>query len=206
MQSLSMGLTAALVGALGCNSGARTDRATAPTHATAPAQASEASVGDEADTASELPQAEAQLTAASGATIQGNATFTAEPGGVRVILEIDAAPPGKKGVHVHERGDCSDIAGKSMGPHFAPKLEQHALPSEGVQRHLGDLGNIEVDASGKGRLEIKVVDASLGSDTATSFLGRAIVVHAGEDAGSLAQPAGGSGAPMACGVIHEPRS
>jgi len=29
------------------------------------------------------------------------------------------------------------------------------------------------------------------------------VVHAAEDSGAGAQPAGNSGAPLACGVIHE---
>lgn len=191
-------LTAAL---FACNSESRGERAGTPR-----ASASEPSAApeSEASTSSEEPRAEAALTAAPGAKIEGKATFIEEPGGVRVVLEVENAPPGKKGVHVHERGDCSDIQAQSMGPHFAPKLEQHALPAEGDAHHMGDLGNIDVNADGTGRLEIKAVDATLGGDDGTSFLGRALVVHAGEDAGRVAQPAGDSGAPMACGVIQKP--
>jgi Cu/Zn superoxide dismutase len=104
---------------------------------------------------------------------------------------------------VHTHGDCSNVAAQSMGPHFAPKLEQHALPSEPTDRHLGDLGNIEVTDAGTGRLEIRVPRATLGADDSTSFLGRALIVHSGEDTGSGSQPAGNSGKPIACGVIHE---
>lgn len=188
-----------LVSALiGCNSASRTDQPDSPSSPRA---------GEgEAPSDAEETRAEAQLTAAPGAQIGGKATFIEEPGGVRVVLEVENAPPGKKGVHVHERGDCSDLEGKSMGPHFAPKLEQHALPAEGAEHHLGDLGNIVVSDDGTGRLEIKAVDATLGPDSGTSFLGRAIVVHFGEDAGKTAQPAGDSGEPMACGVIQKPTS
>lgn len=149
----------------------------------------------------QVTRAEAELTAAEGAEVEGKATFTQEPDGVRVVLELDDAPPGRKGVHVHTRGDCSDIKGESMGPHFDPKLEEHALPSEGDARHLGDLGNIVVEDDGDGRLEIKVPDATLKPDDTASFLGRSLIVHSGEDTGSAVQPSGGSGTPMACGVI-----
>ncbi len=204
MKKMHVRATGALlmtVALFGCNSESRGDRASAPatTSESSPAGESESSAGEE-------PRAEAALTAAPGAKIEGKATFIEEPGGVRVVLEVENAPPGKKGVHVHERGDCSDIPAKSMGPHFAPKLEQHALPAEGDSHHLGDLGNIVVNADGTGRLEIKAVDATLGGDDGTSFLGRALVVHTGEDAGSVSQPAGDSGAPMACGVIQKPTS
>lgn len=151
--------------------------------------------------AGQVTRAEAELTAAEGSEVEGKAVFTQEPDGVRVVLELDDAPPGRKGVHVHTRGDCSDIRGQSMGPHFAPNVEQHALPSEGDARHLGDLGNIVVEDDGDGRLEIKVPDATLKPDDTASFLGRALVVHSGEDTGSAVQPSGGSGTPMACGVI-----
>lgn len=156
-------------------------------------------------TAARGARAEAELQAAEGAKIEGKATFTEEPDGVRVVVELEDAPPGRKGVHVHARGDCSDIKGKSMGPHFAPQAEQHALPSEGEARHLGDLGNIVVEDDGDGRLEIKVPAATLEPDGTASFLGRALVVHSGEDTGSAVQPSGGSGTPIACGVIMNPK-
>jgi len=186
----------------GCSKDSRgPNEPTAPATETSGSGEVTSSSGSSDPAQGQVTRAEAELTAAEGAEVEGKATFTQEPDGVRVVLELDDAPPGPKGVHVHTRGDCSDIKGESMGPHFAPKLEQHALPSEGDARHLGDLGNIVVEDDGDGRLEIKVPDATLKPDDTASFLGRALVVHTGEDTGSAVQPSGGSGTPMACGVI-----
>lgn len=189
-----------LLAAAACNRDTRGDKVNEAT--VAAANASGDTAGEPASMNAPM-SAQAELTAADGAKIDGRATFVQQPDGVRVVLEVAEAPPGKKGVHVHTRGDCSDPKQQSMGPHFAPKLEQHALPSEGDDRHLGDLGNITIADDGTGRLEITVPHATLGADDSTSFLGRALIVHSGEDTGSEAQPAGNSGAPMACGVIHE---
>lgn len=114
---------------------------------------------------------------------------------------LQNAPPGIHGVHVHELGDCSDIAGKSMGSHFAPDRHPHALPSEADARHLGDLGNLEVDQVGNGMLSIALDGANMKSDDTHSLIGRSFVVHSGEDSGQSKQPAGESGQPIACGVI-----
>jgi len=189
-----------LLAGAACNSDTRGDKVNEASVESSGAP--EATAGEPASM-SVPTNAQAELTAADGSKLDGHAKFFQQPDGVLVVLEVEAAPPGKKGVHVHTRGDCSDVKNQSMGPHFAPKLEQHALPSEGSERHLGDLGNITVADDGKGRLEIKVPNATLGPDDSTSFLGRALIVHSGEDTGSDAQPAGDSGAPMACGVIHE---
>jgi Cu-Zn family superoxide dismutase len=146
--------------------------------------------------------AEAVLKPAPGVDLGGRATFTEEPDAVLVVLEVKGAPTGRKGVHVHEKGDCSDIQGMSMGSHFSPQSKEHALPTEQSERHLGDLGNIEVHDDGRGRLEIRLERASLQPNNPESLLGRAIVVHSGEDSGRGQQPSGGSGAPLACGVIR----
>ena len=188
-----------------CNSASRSDAAASPgatSEQTSSAPAASNPTPPEAPVSVPM-QARADLTAAQGSRIDGHAKFFQQPDGVLIQLQVENAPPGNKGVHVHMHGDCSNIPGESMGPHFAPKLEQHALPSEGGARHLGDLGNISVAADGTGKLEIKVPAATLGSDDSTTFLGRAIVVHSGEDTGSGAQPSGNSGAPIACGVIRE---
>ena len=133
-------------------------------------------------------------------SMKANARFEQVESGVKVLVEVEGAPPGKKGVHIHQKGDCSNIAGKSMGEHFAPKNEPHGLP-EAPHHHIGDLGNMEVDQNGKGKLEILAEGANLEQQDAVSFLGRAIVIHEGEDKGT--QPSGDSGTPMACGVIAE---
>jgi Cu-Zn family superoxide dismutase len=122
---------------------------------------------------------------------------------VDVSVEVEGAKPGLHGIHIHERGDCHDIPGKSMGGHFAPGRHEHALPTEGTMRHLGDLGNISVSEEGEGKLEITVTRASLMRGASNSLVGKALVVHRGEDSGRSKQPSGGSGDPIACGVIQE---
>jgi Cu-Zn family superoxide dismutase len=143
----------------------------------------------------------ADLDTTPATKLQAAASFEETSEGVKVVLQVQNAKPGKQAVHVHELGDCSDIAGKSMGEHFAPDYQQHALPGT-EQRHIGDLGNIEIDRDGKGTLEITAKRATLKPREPTSFLGKALVVHEGEDKGT--GPAGDSGTPVACGVIELP--
>ncbi|HLV66300.1 MAG TPA: superoxide dismutase family protein [Polyangiaceae bacterium] len=143
--------------------------------------------------------AEAEFQTVKGIELDGEARFEETPEGVRIVVEVEDAPPGKRGVHIHQFADCSDIAGQSMGSHFAPRKHPHGLPTQ-TERHLGDLGNIEVGKDGKGRLEIVVPEANLRPGDSLSFVNRAIVIHQGEDKGT--QPTGGAGKPIACGVIR----
>jgi Cu-Zn family superoxide dismutase len=145
-------------------------------------------------------EAKAEFKTVKGMKLSGDAEFEEIAGGVRITVEVEDAPAGMKGVHIHEKGDCSDIEGKSMGEHFAPMSTKHGLPSAG-EHHLGDLGNIEIKKDGEGKLEITVMGANLEKDDPMSLLGKAIVIHQGRDVGT--QPSGGTGKPMACGVIVE---
>jgi len=138
------------------------------------------------------------LLAKSGSHLAGKATFTDVPGGVRVTVEVSGAPPGEVATHVHEKGDCSAPDAESAGGHFNPLGVPHGLPPDGT-RHLGDLGNIEVEPNGTGRTEVVVQGASLVEGAPSSFLGRAIIVHAKKDDGG--QPTGNAGARIGCGVI-----
>lgn len=143
----------------------------------------------------------AQLEPVGDTTLGGTAEFTATSAGVQVLVLVQGAPPGPKGLHVHERGDCSDPLGASMGSHFAPAGQPHGLPTEPGAHHLGDLGNIDIDTTGDGRLSVTVDGASLAAGTTASFHNRALILHSAADAGSAHQPAGDSGDPIACGVI-----
>jgi Cu-Zn family superoxide dismutase len=145
-------------------------------------------------------EAKAEFKTVKGMKLSGEAKFEQVPGGLRITVEVDDAPPGMKGVHIHQKGDCSDIEGKSMGEHFAPMSKKHGLPSAS-EHHLGDLGNIQIEKDGEGKLEITVMGANLEKGDPMSFLGKAIVIHQGRDVGT--QPSGGSGKPLACGVIVE---
>lgn len=160
---------------------------------------------DEADEQKEdQKEAKADLQAAEGAKIDGEARFSENGDGVKIVVNVKDAPVGEKGIHIHEKGDCSDIAGESMGSHFAPEDDKHGLPGaspEGI--HLGDLGNIEIKDDGTGKKEITIDKANLKDGDSMSLLGKALVIHQDKDKGASHQPSGGSGKPIACGVIEK---
>ena len=137
--------------------------------------------------------------ARSGSELRGKATFTElDDGGVRVIVEVSGVPPGKHGVHIHEKGDCSAPDATSAGDHFNPEGHPHALPAT-EPRHVGDLGNIEVREDGSGHLDAVAPRGTLRAGEPRSFRGRSIIVHAKPDDGS--QPSGAAGARIGCGEI-----
>jgi Cu-Zn family superoxide dismutase len=142
--------------------------------------------------------AHAAFSAAPGYELGGEASLREVGDGVLVSVEINHGPPGTKGIHIHQIADCSNIPGKSMGEHFSPEAHQHGLPTA-PEHHLGDLGNIEIEADGTGSLEMTIARASLKPGDPLSFLGKAIVVHAQEDVGT--PPTGESGTPIACAPI-----
>lgn len=148
-------------------------------------------------------EAEADLKAVDGSKLQGEIELKAVENGVLFEAKIEGATPGKHGLHIHEKGDCSNIPAKSMGDHFNPDGKNHMLPTEGNERHLGDLGNIEVGEDGKGTFTTTLMTASLNEGHTHSLLGKSVVIHASEDLGQTKQPAGDSGQPIACGVIEK---
>ena len=150
--------------------------------------------------APEGPQAKATIEARSDSTATGTATFTELPtGGVRVHVHIEKAPPGTHGLHIHEKGDCSDPKAASAGGHFNPGGMPHAGPMD-TKRHAGDLGNIEIGANGTGDLDI-TSDMLTVKPGPNSVVGRAVVFH--EKADDLTtQPTGNAGGRFGCGVIQ----
>src|SRR5436190_7188778 len=130
--------------------------------------------------------------------VSGTVTFTEEADGVRVQVDITGLTPGKHGFHVHEFGDCSAPDLSSAGAHFNPTNKPHAGPDD-MQRHVGDMGNIEADASGAAKLDYVDHNISLVREQ-SSVIGRSVVVHTKAD-DLKTQPAGDSGARIACGVI-----
>ncbi|KAF8725296.1 Superoxide dismutase, partial [Rhizoctonia solani] len=110
---------------------------------------------------------------------------------------------GKKGFHVHEFGDLSGGC-VSAGGHFNPFSKQHGAPTD-AERHAGDLGNIVTGPDGTSKVEMEDKQISLYSGH-RNIVGRAIVLHAGEDDLGLggqsdSKTTGHAGARLACGVI-----
>jgi Cu-Zn family superoxide dismutase len=141
----------------------------------------------------------ATLESRSGSTVHGTATFTElSTGVVRVVVEIEGAPTGTHGLHIHEKGDCSAPDATSAGGHFNPGTMPHAGPHD-AQRHAGDLGNIEIQGNGKGKLEI-TTDLLTVKAGPNSVVGRSVIFH--EKADDLkTQPTGNAGGRLACGVV-----
>ncbi|MGB9476270.1 MAG: superoxide dismutase family protein [Candidatus Udaeobacter sp.] len=143
-------------------------------------------------------KAVAVLQPTAGNKVSGTVTFTKAADGVQVRAEITGLTPGNHGFHVHEFGDCSAADASSAGAHFNPTHKPHAGP-EVPERHVGDMGNIQADASGKAKLDYVDHQISLTNDE-RSVIGRSVVVHAKAD-DLKSQPSGDSGARVACGAI-----
>ena len=133
----------------------------------------------------------------AGSNVSGTVTFTKGPDNIQVVADLTGLTPGKHGFHVHEFGDCSSPDGNSAGGHFNPTHKQHGAP-DAADRHAGDLGNIEADASGKAHLDWK--DKVMKLSGPDSIVGRSVIVHVQED-DLKTQPTGNSGGRLACGVI-----
>jgi Cu-Zn family superoxide dismutase len=129
--------------------------------------------------------------------VHGVITFEAVEGGIKVVADVSGLTPGKHGFHIHENGDCTSPDFKSAGGHLMAKGEMHAGPTD-PNRHIGDMGNLVADAEGNAHLSI--VDNKLSFTGPHSILGRAIIVHEGEDDLST-QPTGNAGGRAACGTI-----
>ena len=92
----------------------------------------------------------------------------------------------------------------TAGEHYNPMGKTHGAPQD-ANRHVGDLGNIMADASGRGyfKWEDHLIKIYGGVN---NVLGRAMVVHEREDdlgAGGNEESlkTGNSGGRLACGVI-----
>ncbi|RJQ87920.1 MAG: superoxide dismutase family protein [Desulfobacteraceae bacterium] len=127
----------------------------------------------------------------------GAVRFIKTQDGVKIMADLQGLPPGKHGFHIHEFGDCSAADATSAGGHFNPTNHPHAAPTV-QKRHVGDLGNIEAKADGSAHME--TTDKMIQLEGQNGVMGRAVVVHAGED-DLKTQPTGDSGARVACGVI-----
>jgi Cu-Zn family superoxide dismutase len=148
-------------------------------------------------------KAVAVLHPTAGSKVSGTVTFIEVADGVQVRVEMTGLAPGNHGFHVHEFGDCSAADANSAGAHFNPTNNPHAGP-DAVARHVGDMGNVEADASGKATLEYVDHQISLTNDQ-RSVIGRSVVVHAKAD-DLKSQPSGDSGARVACGVVGRAKS
>ena len=154
----------------------------------------EAKAGEKADG---IAKAVAVLHPTKGSEAHGTVTFERMGAGIAIGAEIEGLTPGRHGFHIHELGDCSAPDATSAGGHFNPEGSRHGAP-EDQERHVGDLGN--VTANDSGAAGYKRTDGRVAFEGPHSIIGRAVIVHAGED-DLHSQPTGAAGPRVACGVI-----
>ena len=131
--------------------------------------------------------------------VAGHFNAMEAPSGVLITVDVVGMTPGWHGMHLHEKADCSAADFTSSGGHInhPTAKKAHGLLNPAGPDY-GDLPNLYVAADGAGKAEVftdLVKFAELKDADGSAF-----VVHANKD-DHLAQPIGGAGARVACGVI-----
>lgn len=155
------------------------------------------------------PTASATLTPrAQGSTVNGTASFVTIGSKVRMTLNVTGASPGQHGVHLHAMPSCEadgqGVAAGAAGGHWNPDSAPHAFP-DATSHHLGDCGNITVQADGTGQL-IFEGEWTIGTGQANDIIDKPVIVHAMPDDGTTQMPPGNAGARQACGLISNSTS
>ena len=99
-------------------------------------------------------------------------------GSVEVTFNLKGVPPGKHGIHIHEKGMFCEEQLQTTNPcncthgHYNPEEKDHGF-------HVGDLCfNIEPDTSGN--VKFSYIDGRLGQYL-YDLPGRTVVLHEDED-------------------------
>jgi superoxide dismutase, Cu-Zn family len=131
--------------------------------------------------------------------LSGNVNFTDTRTGVLITGTITGMGLGWHGVHIHGVGKCEPPF-TTAGGHLNLENKHHGfLSADGP--HTGDLPNVDTPPSGPIHFEFLMPDVSLkGHRALLDTDGASIIVHSGRD-DYATDPAGNSGARMACGVI-----
>ncbi|MSQ63876.1 MAG: superoxide dismutase family protein [Betaproteobacteria bacterium] len=148
----------------------------------------------------DAPKASASLQPTKGSSVRGTATFVQIDGKVRVTANVSGLKPDSQfGFHIHEAGDCNSGDGMSAKGHFNPLAKPHGHHTT-MERHAGDMPNLQSDASGNASLtaDLDVITITPGT---TGIVGRGLIVHAQPD-DYKSQPVGNAGARSACAVIQ----
>lgn len=141
------------------------------------------------------------LMSTSGSELAGVVTFKeVANGSIDLTVALSGIAPGEHAVHLHETGDCSAPDGKSAGGHWNPMEVNHGHRIEDKQFHKGDIGNITIGNDSTGTLNMEIEGWSIGGDSTSNILNKAVIVHAGPDDFS-SQPSGAAGPRIGCGVI-----
>jgi Cu-Zn family superoxide dismutase len=134
----------------------------------------------------------------------GVVTFVEDLEKKETVIKVvaDGLVPGKHGFHVHRTGDLRNGC-KSLCSHYNPKAKTHGGPKD-KERHVGDLGNVTANKSGKVLVTIR--DKQIKLRGKYSVIGRSVILHEKEDDlgrsdNEESKKTGNAGQRIACGVI-----
>ena len=200
----SFGLMVSIV-LVACNNNTETettDTSTLSSETTSTSPATTA-VPAATDSVAMVTHAEARLSGMyADTTVDGTVRFDSDAAG-KVKMTLDITIPKKAGktvaLHVHEHGNCGDTAKLAHG-HWNPTQAQHGKWGSG-SFHLGDIGNVKLNAQGKGTMTLTTDLWTLGGKPDKNILGKSMIVHGGAD-DYKTQPTGNSGTRIGCGVIQ----
>lgn len=120
--------------------------------------------------------------------------------GLRLEVVARGFAVGTYGMHLHTTGQCVGPDFASAGGHWNPTGAQHGRENP-LGAHHGDLPNLVVASGEIGQATMNLVGTRLdGTGGLIDADGAAFVIHAGPD-DLRTDPAGNSGARVACGVI-----
>ena len=120
----------------------------------------------------------------------------------KIILKLNNLTPGKHGFHIHKCGDLRRNC-DSTCEHYNPFSKHHGGRDD-TDRHVGDLGNIEVDENGV--CNVIFIDKLVKLSGEYSVIGRAMVIHEDEDdlgkgGNEESLKTGNAGKRISCGII-----
>ena len=142
-----------------------------------------------------------RLESKSESNATGKLLFREVDGLVTLEAKFMGLTPGTHAIHIHEKADCSSLDGKSAGGHWNPTFKDHGKWGDEKGYHKGDIGNIEVNENGNGKITMKTSEWCIGCEDETkNIVGKAIIVHQGTD-DFITQPTGAAGARVSCGGI-----
>lgn len=154
---------------------------------------------------SEARYARCDLQPNGGSNVTGTLYLRQSRSSSPVVISgnITGLSEGKHGFHIHQLGVINGSCSSALG-HYNPLGYNHSAPNA-TERHVGDLGNVVAQANNVANVLIS--DKILKLSGQYSIVGRAIVVHAGEDdlgmgndSGSL--KTGNAGGRVACCTVY----
>jgi superoxide dismutase, Cu-Zn family len=125
-------------------------------------------------------------------------------GALHITISAVGLPPGVRGFHVHEVGECDPADEfESAGGHFNPTDADHGWDSPD-EPHAGDLPNLHIHEDGTVAAEFFTTLLSLEEGDEATLIGgdgTSVIIHEHADDYST-DPTGQAGGRIACGVIE----